>query len=453
MTKIKHVDATKGSLIPQIITYTIPILLNSLLQQIYNSVDTMVLGQMASSTAVAAVGASSYTFVFLVNFFVGCSAGVRVILSRYIGARNEEKIKRTVDTSLLLAVAFGVIAAVIGYVSIPWLMRVTKCPEECYNESVLYLRIYISAAPAVLLANFSSGILNTAGDTRRTMLIGIGTGLGKVVFNVLMCLILPNKIVAVSLATVLSVLLTTFFNLYYLRRGVGQVRLNIKKLEWNAHICGKVLSQGIPIGVASCLGPLTNMMLQAETNLLGVAAMAGNSAASAIDHVSLSILGALPVTCGVFVGQNLGAQKQDRVNKVLWYCLIMEVALGVVSTAVSFLVREPVLRIILPDDPAAFELAVVKLNVMLPWITCCGLYSLFQQYIRSLGYTFITSVWTIICDVVLRFLFVWFVYPRFGTFEVLMLHYAVAYISGCLTHAVIAFVVYRRYQKGKYKRF
>ena len=452
MAKLKHVDATTGSLIPKMIAYTIPILLNSLLQQIYNSVDTMVLGNMADSNAVAAVGASSYTFVFLVNLFVGCSAGVRVILSRYIGERNAEKIKKTVDTSLILSVAFGVIAALIGYISIPWLMRVTKCPDACYDESVLYLRIYISAAPAVLLANFSSAILNTAGDTRRTMLIGIGTGLGKVVFNILMCWILPNKIVAVSLATVLSVLLTTFFNLYYLRKGVGQVRLHFRKLEWNTRICGKVLAQGLPIGVTSCLSPLASMMLQTETNLLGVAAMAGNSAGSAIDHVSLSVLSALPVTCGVFVGQNLGAREHDRVNKVLWYCLGMEAALGVVSTAVSFLVREPILRIILPDDPAAFDMAIVKLDVMLPWITFCGLTMLFAQYVRSLGYTGSSSFCTFVCDVAFRMLFVWFVYPFFGTFEVLMLHYAVSYITGAIGQALIALVAYRRYQKGKYKR-
>lgn len=452
MARLKHVDATTGSLIPQIIAYTIPILLNSLLQQIYNSVDTMVLGRMASSAAVAAVGASSYTFVFLVNLFVGCSAGVRVVLSRYIGAKHAEKIKRTVDTSLILSVAFGVIAAVIGFFSIPWLMRVTKCPDECYNESVLYLRIYISAAPAVLLSNFSTAILNTAGDTRRTMFIGIGSGFGKVILNILMCWILPNKIVAVSLATVLSVLVTTFFNLYCLKKGVGQVQLNIKKLDWNSSICGKVLSQGIPIGVANCLSPLASMMLQTEINLLGVAAMAGNSAGSAIDHVSLSVLGALPVTCGVFVGQNLGAQKHDRVNKVLWYCLVMEVALGVISTAVSFLVREPVLRIILPDDPAAFDLAVVKLDVMLPWITLCGLASLFAQYVRSLGYTASSSICTLVCDVAFRMLFVWFVYPIFGTFEVLMFHYAVSYITNSLGQAMMALVAYRRYQKGKYKR-
>lgn len=452
MVSTKHIDATTGSLVPKILLYALPILLNSLIQQIYNSVDTMVLGNMADSAAVAAVGASSYTFAFLVNLFVGCAAGVRVILARYIGEKHADKIKKTVDTSLILSVAFGVVAAVIGFFAIPWLMRATKCPDACYDESVLYLRIYISAAPAVLLANFSTAILNTAGDTRRTMLIGIGSGLGKVALNFLLCLILPNKIVAVSLATVLSVLLTSFFNLYYLKKGVGQVQLRLGKVEWNTRICGKVLAQGLPIGVASCLSPLASMMLQTETNLLGVAAMAGNSAGSAIDHISLSVLGALPVTCGVFVGQNLGAKQHERVNKVLWYCLGMEVALGLVVTALSYLVRGPVLRIILPDDPAALDLAMVKLDVMLPWITCCGVYSLFQQYTRSLGYTGITSVWTLICDVVLRFLFVWFVYPHFGTFEVLMLHYAVSYFSGCLTHAVIAFVVYRRYQKGKYKR-
>ena len=450
----KHIDATTGKLIPNILVYMMPILMNSLIQTIYNSVDKIVLGNMASSVALAAVGASSYTYSFLINLFVGCSAGVRVILARYIGERNAAKIKSTVDTSLILSVGFGVVAAVIGFFAIPWLMSATKCPDECYNEAVLYLRIYISAAPIVLLANFSTAILNTAGDTRRTMLIGIGSGFGKVALNFLMCLILPNKIVAVSMATVMAASLTMCLNLYYLKKGVGQVQLQLhpKKLDWNTHICGKVLGQGLPIGLANCLAPLTDMMLQTQTNLLGVAAMAGNSAGSAIDHIGLSVLGALPVTCGVFVGQNLGAQKHDRVKKVFWYCLGMEVVLGVVITAISFLIRGPILRVIVTDDPEALRLAFVKLDRMLPWITCYGLAALFEQYVRTLGYAKSSSICTLIAYMGLRLVFVWCIYPNFGTFDVLMMHYSVAYISNSLGQGAIAAVAYLRHKKGKYKK-
>ena len=448
----KHVDATTGPLIPNILRYTMPILMTTLIQQIYNSVDKIVLGNMASSTALAAVGASSYTYAFLINLFVGCSGGVRIILSRYIGERNAAKIKSTVDTSLMLSVGFGVIAAVIGFFAIPWLMRATKCPDACYNEAVLYLRIYISAAPAVLLSNFSGAILNTAGDTRRTMLIGIGSGFGKVVLNFLMCLVLPNKVVAVSLATVLSVLVTMSLNLYYLKKGVGQVQLHIRKLDWNTHICGKVLGQGLPLGLSICLPPFTDMMLQTQTNLLGVAAMAGNSAASAIDHISLNLLSPLSVTCGVFIGQNLGAEKHDRAKKVFWYCFGMELALCIVVTALSYLVRRPILGIVLPDDPAAFELALVKLDRMLPWITFFGIGGLLEQFVRNLGYTKSSSAITIISKMVCRLIFVWFIYPFFGTFDVLMMHYAIGYFVNFLGQGAIAVVGYVRYQKGKYRK-
>lgn len=452
MVKTKHVDATKGPLISQILVYTFPVLLNSLIQQIYNSVDKIVLGNFASSTAIAAVGASSYTFAFLINLFVGCAVGVRIVLARYIGRQDAEKVKATVDTSLIISVVFGVIAAVIGLFAVPWLMTATKCPAECYDEAVLYLRIYISAAPAVVLSNFSTAILNTAGDTRRTMFIGIGSGLAKVCLNLLMCLILPNKIVAVSLATVLSVLLTALFNLFYLNRGVGLVQLRLRKLDWSRHICEKVLTQGIPIGLVSCLSPLTDMMLQTQTNLLGVAAMAGNSAAAAIDHISLNVVGALPVTCGVFVGQNLGAQKHDRVRKTLWHCLWMELVLCMVTTALSYLAREPVLRLVLPDDPAGLSNAMIKLDCMLPFIAFSGIGGLLQQYVRSLGYTSSSSSFSFLCYVGLRLLFVWLIYPQYGTFDVLMLHYGVAYTSNFLMHVILAAVAYYRHGKGKYKR-
>lgn len=448
----KHIDATNGPLVPNILAYMLPVLINSLIQQIYNSVDKIVLGNMASSAALAAVGASSYTYAFLINLFVGCATGVRVVLARYIGKRDENKIRSTVDTSLILSVAFGAVAAVIGYFIIPWLMTATKCPADCYQDSVLYLRIYISGAPIVLLSNFSTAIMNTAGDTRRTMIIGLLSGFAKVCLNLLLCLILPNKIVAVSLGTILSVLLTVTMNLYFLSRGVGLVKIQLRKISWNAHICGKVLSQGLPVGLASCLSPLADMMLQTQTNLLGVAAMAGGSAASTLDHISLALIGALPVTCGVFVGQNLGAQKHDRVKKTLFWCLGLQLAFGIFSTVVSFLVREPVMRAVLPNDPEGMAHAMIKLNRILPVITFFGLGSLLEQYVRSLGYTSSSSAVSLFVYLGLRLMFVWFIYPKYGTYDVLMYHYAVAYVGIFLGQSILAVIAYYRHGKGKYKR-
>ena len=193
-------------------------------------------------------------------------------------------------------------------------------------------------------------------------------------------------------------------------------------------------------------------MLQTQTNLLGVSAMAANSGAGAIDHITLNVVNALPVTCGVFIGQNLGAQKQDRVKKVLWYCLGLEVILGILVTACSYLIRRPILSIVLSDDPVAFELAMVKLDRMLPWIMFNGIGSLCEQFLRNLGYTKSSSSVTIITKMILRLIFAWFIYPLFGTFSVLMLHYGIGYFVNFLGQAAISVVAYYRYGKGKYKR-
>lgn len=164
MFKAKNVDILHGSLLKMIIIYSIPIILVGLIQNLFNAVDIMVLSFVASDEAVASVGATSTIISLLVNSFFGLSSGVKIVLARLIGEGQETKVKNTVSTAMISSLCLGIIVGIVGFVLAPAFLRITKCPPECMEGALIYMRIYVAAAPAIMVYNFGSSVINTAGD-------------------------------------------------------------------------------------------------------------------------------------------------------------------------------------------------------------------------------------------------------------------------------------------------
>ena len=183
---LKKVDATKGPLLKLIFIYTIPLILSTILQNLFEVADKAVLGNMAGSVAVAAIGATGTVTSLIISGAVGLSTGTSIILARYIGQKNDEKIRTTIDTSLIAGVSLGLIVAVAGFFVAPLFLTATKCPAECYDGALIYMRIYLAAAPASLLYNYGSAILRTLGDTQRPLVYISIAGVVNVVLNVIL---------------------------------------------------------------------------------------------------------------------------------------------------------------------------------------------------------------------------------------------------------------------------
>ena len=233
MLKNRKVDATRGPLIPLIIAYAIPLILSTLIQTLFNAVDTVVLGNMADSTAVASVGATSSIVHLLISTFVGIASGLKIIMARYFGARNRAAIKRSADTALLTAFWLGVLIALVGIFSAPWFLRMTGCPEECFAGALLYIRIYVGAAPAIMIYNFGSSIITSAGDTQRPLYYIIAGGFLNVILNIILCLILPQKVIAVAVATAAAQVLCAFLVLYRLSNMEGDGRVDLRRMKFH----------------------------------------------------------------------------------------------------------------------------------------------------------------------------------------------------------------------------
>jgi len=202
MLSTKRIDATEGPLLPQMISYGVPVLLSTLIQNLFNSLDIAVLGNFADTSAVASMGATASVNKVLIYLFIGIATGTGVVLARAIGARDQEKMQRTVDTAMLFAFFGGLVLAVASWFLAPLFMDLTDCPADCYDGALLYLRIYICGAPAIMLYNFASSIITSAGDTQRPLYYMLAGGALNVTLNIVLCLLIPKKVAAVAIATV-----------------------------------------------------------------------------------------------------------------------------------------------------------------------------------------------------------------------------------------------------------
>ena len=452
MLQAKHVDATRGSLVRAIILYTVPLIFSTLIQSLFNAVDIVVLGNMASSNAVASVGATTTINHLIVNTFVGLSGGTKIILARQVGAKDRDGARKTVEASLLSALGLGIVILIAGMFLSPLFLGWTKCPVECFDGAVLYLRIYMLAAPAVLLYNFGAAILRACGDTQRPLYYIILCGLLNVILNIILCLILPQKVAAVAIATAASQYLGAFLVIRRLCVADDLCKVILSQIRWHTASFVQIMRYGVPLALNQALYPLANLQIQSAINSYGVSAVAGSSAATTVDSFSSSFIGSFGTTTTAFMGQNLGAEKHDRVKRSFWNCLIMAVTIGIVTGSFFYLTGRFWLRFILTDDLVAIEYAMIKIRFITLFGSISAANSVLSHAIQSFGYPTFSAVNSISFVFVFRMIWMLTVYPKHQTFEWLMVCFTVSWSLMLLCNMIMFSVIYKRYQKGKYKK-
>ncbi len=452
MWKAKQIDATKGELLPQIIRYTIPLILGALIQVLFNAVDIVVLGNMADSTSVASVGATTTIIYLVVNTFIGLAGGSKIILARKIGAGDREGVEQTVHTSLITALGLGIIITIVGVSLSKWFLTVTNCPSECFEGAALYMRIYMLAAPAILVYNVGAAILNADGDTQRPMYYIIAAGFLNVVMNVILCLILSKKVAAVAVATLAAQYLGAFLVIRRLCVKDGITKLILTRMRWHAASFLMIMRFGLPLALNNALFPIANLQIQTAVNSFGVSAVAGGSAATTVEGISNSFYLSFGTTASTFIGQNLGARQHDRVKKSLWMTLAIGTAVGLVMGVGFYLSGRFWLGFILTDDLVAVEYALIKMRYITLFAVVSSANNILTQVIQAFGYPMIASLNSIIFVFGFRMIWMLFIYPRHEDFHWLMACFTVSWCLMLLCYSVMTSIIYKRYQKGKYKR-
>lgn len=407
--KALQVDMESPKLWKTLTLYCIPLMISNVVQSIFNSVD-MIMVNAFDPSSVAAIGATSSILHLLVHTFFGIATGVSVVLAQQIGAKNDEKIRQTVSTAILMGTLLGAVIAFLGVLLSPMLLRVTNCPSDIVESATLYLRIYLISVPAMMLYNFASVILTASGDTQRPMMYIIIAGLTNVVLNFVLLLILPRKIMAVAIATAVSQTVSAVMVLCRLICMKGACRLHLRRLQWSFSACGKILVNGVPAAITNALYPLSNLQVQSQINLLGSAVVAGNAAGGTIETFASVIYGCYGSAAAVFVGYNLGANRKERIKKTIGVCVAVNTVVTVLITTLTLLFARPLASLYVTEE-LAIQAALVRIrnNVTFCLINAIG--SVFGAAIRAFGYSFMSTVNSVLSIFVFRIFWMLLIYP------------------------------------------
>ncbi len=448
--KAKKVDATKGALIPLIISFVIPLILTTVLQKFFNAVDIAVLGNMADTNAVASVGATSTIIHLIVDAFVGISAGAKIVLSRLFGQNDEKELRRTIDTSLFVALGFGIMIALVGFFFAPTFLALTKCPAECLDGAILYIRIYILAAPAILIYNYGAAVLTSSGDSRRPMNYAIFSGILNAVLNVLLCLILTEKVAAVAIATASSQVLAATLVIIRLCHLEGGLKLRLSRMSFNFHSFSQLMRFGIPLALQILVYPLANIQIAAAINSYGVVCVAGNSAAVTMHEILAAFRTAFGTAVATFMGQNLGARNHERVRGSLLHNTWLAIAICLPLSFLEWALAPLWLQIFLGQDAAAIEFAMIRIAILDASMIFLLLNNILGHAIQAFGYPVFSTVNAVVWVLGFRIFWMAVVYPAFTSYASLILCFAVSYVLTFICNVVIFGVIYRRYKKGRY---
>ena len=348
---------TTGSVPRKMLLFALPIFLSNLFQQLYNAVDSLIVGQFIGQQALAAVSSSSSLILLLIGFINGVSLGAGVLIARFYGAEDEEHLERAVHTTLALGLAAGAVLTVLGVALSPLILHWMGTPADVIDNSILYFRVYFLGSIAVVLYNMGASILQSVGDSRSPMVYLILASLTNVVLDLLFVAVFRWGVGSAALATILSQILSAVLAFRKLTHTRAAYRVNWRRIRFEGPMLRQVVTLGIPSGVQSSVVSLANVVVQSNINAFGSSAMAGCGAYSKIEGFAF-----LPVTCfalalSTFVSQNIGARRFDRVRQGMKFGLICSPVLAELI-GVAIFTLAPFLIALFNSDPTVVSFGV-----------------------------------------------------------------------------------------------
>ena len=434
----KEINKTEGPLFGTIAMFAMPLLLSGILQLLYNAADIVVVGRFAENgqTALAAVGSTGALTNLIVNLFIGLSVGTSVAVSHALGARNDDDVHKLVHTSILTSIIGGIIVSFIGIALAKPLLALMDTPDSVLAYSTLYMRIIFCGMPAQMLYNYGAAILRAKGDTKRPLLILSLTGIVNVLLNLVLVIGFHMDVAGVAIATITSQYLSALMSTYYLIRDEGVCHLDLKKLHIDRRSFMRILRIGLPAGVQGMAFSISNVLIQSSVNSFGETAMAGNTAGGNLDSFIYIALNSLYHAALTFTGQNVGAKKWSRLNRVLLCCVAIVLSIGLTMGFAVFFFGEPLLSIYAPGEPEVIEWGMIRLTYLATTYFLCGIMEVGCGMLRGIGQSFTSMVISLTGTCALRVLWIYTVFAMNPTMETLYLSYPVSWTITLLVEFV-----------------
>ncbi len=443
----KDIKITEGAILPNMIKYSLPIMLTNILQLFYNSADMFVIGNFCEDkNALGSVGCTGALINMILGVFIGLGAGVAVTLAQSIGAGDKGKATRIVHTSFCVAVVLGVFVTLLGNIVAAPILKAMNTPEEFIKGATTYVKIYFLGSIANIMYNFFAGILRSRGDTVRPLLFSMAGGILNIILNLIFVLVFHMGVEGVAIATIAAQFVSAILVIGHVSHLDDECRLEFKKIAIDFSVLKQLVKVGLPAGIQGSLFSLSNMLLQTGYNSLGPVIVNANVAAFNVDGYIYNILNSFYHTSLTFCSQNFGAKRFDRVKKVFITSTSAVFVIGLVLGVSAYLFAEPLVGIF-NSDPEVLGYAKYRLAIIgLPYFLC-GFMDVGSGFLRSIGYSLRALVITFLGSCVFRIAWVFTVFEKFHDVRVLYLAFPISWFITAATLFVMFFFCYKREKK------
>lgn len=442
MDKQNNNVITEGVIWKQLLIFFFPILVGTFFQQLYNTIDAVIVGQYVGKEALAAVGSTGSLINLIVGFFIGLSSGATVIISQFFGAKDDRLVSRAVHTAMALSIVGGLILMVIGIIFAPQALLLMGVPDEIMTYATDYVRIYFLGMIPMMIYNMGSGILRAIGDSKRPLYFLIISCFVNIILDLVFVVLLKLEVVGVGIATSLSQVVSAILVFNVLVRSKETYRVIIKNIRFSMEDLVSIIRIGLPAGLQSVMYSISNIIIQANVNSFGTNTIAAWATYAKIDTLFWMTMGAFGVAITTFVGQNYGAGKMDRVKKSVSVCLKMAL---VVSLSLSLILHfmAGIFSGFFTSDPEVIALSTDIVRFLTQFYFCYICVEILSGTIRGTGESFIPMVITLFGTCAFRVIWILLVVPHFGSFKMIEVCYP---ISWALTSSL--FIIY--YFKGNW---
>ena len=439
----------QGPLLKNVILYTIPIILTSWLQLLFNAADLVVVGQANGSNSLAAVGATGAITNLIINLFIGLSVGAGVGVAHGLGSGDDEAVHRTVHTAIPAAIISGIFLTIVGVALSKTFLAWMDTPTEnnVLELATLYMQIYFGGMVFNMVYNFAASILRAAGDTKSPLIFLGLSGLINVGLNLIFVLVCHMNVEGVALATVISQAVSAVLVVIKLMHRTDACRLEWKKMRIYGPQLRKMIGIGLPAGIQGSMFSISNVMIQSSINSFGDIVMSGNTAAANLEGFVFTAMNAFHQTAVNFTGQNVGARQYDRVKKILWTCLGCVAATGAVLGLLLIGFGHPLLSIYISDSQKAIEYGLNRLLYICLAYFICGMMDVSTGSLRGMGSSIVPMIISVLGVCGVRLLWIATVFQTYHTPECLYLSYAVSWVITFAAQFISFWMVYKKHTK------
>lgn len=442
--KRENVNLTEGVIWKSLLTFTLPLLLSALLQQLYNTVDLLIVGRFAGKIDMAAIGASGAITVLVVALFMGLSTGASVLVAQHYGAKDRAALSKVVHTNFAIALYGGLVLTIFTVIFTPQFLAWIDTPPEVMGPAVRYMRILFAGLIPVMVYNMGSAVLRSVGDSVRPFnFLAIAAGL-----NILLDLIFVGAFkmgaVGAGIATVLAQSVSGILVLLSLLKTTDIYRLRMKRIRFHKETLNHIVAIGLPAAVSGGLISLSNVIIQAQINVFGARAIAGVAAASRVDGFVFTSLEAFALAITTFVGQNIGAKKPKRLKSGIITALVMTLLFVASVSSILVIFRTPLMKIFTSEKDVIFY-GTKMIVILAPFYVIFSVTEVLSGAIRGSGTAVPIMIITLIGMFIIRLGWIFTAMPMYKTIDIICWSYPISWVFTCILTLIYYF-------KGKWRK-